>query len=315
MKFTRLILACAVVLVPIQARAQQATIFPFLRSMVSARMAGLGGSTVSMPNDPSNVVLNPAVLPTLEHQKIAGTFIKYALDINAGYATYNQEIEDVGTFAVTASFTSYGAFDRANHEGIVTGTFGASDVVLGVSFARELDTLITYGVTAKVLHSSLDDMASTAIALDAGLLFRFPASRTNLGVSVINIGTQLSTYDGTSDALPLDMRLGVNHRLRGLPLLVNVSLNHLTDDVPSFFDRFLNFSVGGELYLGKVIQVRVGYDNATRNTSGVNVATQLTGLSAGIGIALPSLDFDYALSSIGASVLLHRVSVAVRIEE
>lgn len=314
MKFKRIILVFAIVFTPVFVNAQEATIFPFLRGMMSARMAGLGGSTVAMPNDPHNVVLNPAVLPTLEQRRVAGTFIKHVLDINAGYATYNQDVEDLGTFAVTASFTSYGSFDRADQLGTVSGTFGASDVVFGVSFARELDTLITYGVTAKVLHSSLDDMASTALALDAGLLFRFPAQRTNLGVSILNVGTQLSTYDGTHDALPLDMRLGVNHRLRGLPLLVNLSLNHLTDDVASFFDRFLNFSVGGELYLGKVVQVRVGYDNSTRNTSGVNVATQLTGLSAGIGLDLPALDFDYALSSLGASALLHRVSVAVRID-
>ncbi|MCX6140417.1 MAG: PorV/PorQ family protein [Candidatus Kapabacteria bacterium] len=308
------VLALVVVLASINASAQQATIFPFLRSMMSARMAGLAGSTVAMPNDPSNVVLNPAVLSTLEHRRVSGTFIKHVLDINAGYATYNQELEDIGTFAVTASFTSYGSFDRANDVGTINGTFGANDVVFGVSFARDLDTLISYGITAKVLHSSLDDLASTALAVDAGLLFRFPAQRTNLGVSILNVGTQLTTYDGTHDALPLDMRIGVNHRLRGLPLLVNVSLNHLTDDVTSFFDRFLNFSLGGELYIGKVVQVRVGYDNATRNTSNVNVATQLTGLSAGIGLALPTLEFDYAMSSLGASTLLHRVSVAVRID-
>lgn len=308
------VLVIAVVLASGSIHAQQATIFPFLRSMVSARMAGLGGSTVAMPNDPSNVVLNPAVLPTLEHRRVAGTFIKHVLDINAGYATYNQELEDIGTFAVTASFTSYGSFDRADDAGTVNGTFGANDVVFGVSFARDLDTLISYGVTAKVLHSNLDDLASTALAVDAGLLFRFPTQRTNLGVSILNVGTQISTYDGTRDMLPLDMRIGVNHRLRGLPLLVNLSLNHLTDDVESFFDRFLNFSVGGELYLGKVVQVRVGYDNSTRNTSGVNVSTQLTGLSAGIGLSLPTLDFDYAMSSLGASALLHRVSVAVRMD-
>ncbi len=295
-------------------RAQQATIFPFMSGMMSARMAGLAGATVSMPNDPSNVLLNPAVLPTVNERAVAGTFIKHVLDINAGFATYAHEVENVGTFAATASFTSYGSFDRADNVGNVTGSFGANDVVLGVSFARDLDTLITYGVTAKVMYSGLDDMASTALALDAGLLFRFPAQRTNVGLSILNVGTQLSTYDGVSDRLPLDMRVGVNHRLRGLPLLVNFSLNHLTDEVPSFFDRFLNFSVGGELYLGKVLQVRVGYDNTTRNTSNVNVATQLTGLSAGVGIDLPTLDFDYALSSLGAGSPLHRVSVALRID-
>ncbi len=293
--------------------AQQATLFPSLNGMVSARMAGLGGATVALSNDPSNVLLNPAVLPTLEEQSVAGTFVKNVLDINAGFATYAHELE-FGTIAATVSYTSYGTFQRADNAGTTSGTFGAQDVSLGVSFARELDTLISYGATVKVLYSGLDDMASTALALDAGLLFRFPKQRTNVGMSILNLGTQLSTFDGVMDRLPLDMRIGVNHRLRGLPLLVNFSLNHLTDEVPTFFDRFLNFSVGGELYLGKVLQLRVGYDNTLRNTSQVPVATQLTGLSAGLGIVLPALKFDYAMSSLGASALQHRVSLSMRLD-
>jgi len=312
MSILRLVLL-TILVAPCFVHAQQATIFPFMRGMMSARMAGLGGATVSMTNDPSNVLLNPAVLTTLNQRRVAGTFIKHVLDINAGFATYGEVVDGVGSLAVTASFTSYGSFDRADGQGIVTGSFTANDVVLGISLARELDTLISYGITAKVMHSSLADASSTALAIDAGMLFRFPTQRTNLGIAILNVGGQVSTYDGTTDALPLDMRLGVNHRLRGLPLLVNFSLNHLTDDVPSFFDRFLNFSVGGELYLGKVVQLRVGYDNATRNTSSVNVSTQLTGLSAGIGLDLPSLDIDYALSSIGSSAILHRMSIALRI--
>jgi hypothetical protein len=100
-----------------------------------------------------------------------------------------------------------------------------------------------------------------------------------------------------------------------LPLLVNASLNHLTDEVGSLVDRLLNFSVGGELYLGKVVQARIGYTNAVRNTSTVNVPGQLTGLTGGLGIHLPTLDIDYALSSLGAASVVHRVSVAMRLDD
>jgi hypothetical protein len=268
-----------------------------------------------MVNDGQNVVLNPAGLATLTESSVGGTFIKHVLDIGAGYATYNREVQGLGTMAATVSYNSYGSFDRADAQGTVTGSFQSSDVVLGVSLARELDTLISYGVTAKVLHSSLDNMASTAIAVDAGMLFQFPKQRTNIGISVLNLGTQLSTYDGTRDRMPLDLRIGVNHRLRGLPLLVNASLNHLTDEVGSLVDRLLNFSVGGELYLGKVVQARIGYTNAVRNTSTVNVPGQLTGLTGGLGIHLPTLDIDYALSSLGAASVVHRVSVAMRLDD
>ena len=291
--------------------AQQATIFPFMRGTLSARAAGLAGSTVAMTDDISMIVVNPASLATLQEPAVTGTFIKHVLDIYSGYAAYGDEIDGVGHWGVTASFTSYGSFERTDGSGVASGTFGANDLAIAGTFSKHLDTLITYGVTLKVLHSSLDDMASTAIAVDAGLLFQIPESRTNVGISLLNAGAQLSTYDGTTDRLPIDLRIGVNHRLKGLPLLVNASINHLTDDVDSFFDRFLNFSVGGELYIGKAVRARVGYDNGTRNLSGVNVATQLTGVSGGVGVYLEAFNIDYALSSLGSSALLHRLSLGL----
>lgn len=293
------------------ALGQQGFIFNFLRSTISARMAGLGGATVGITQDPANVVINPAVLSTVDSSMITATFIKHVLDINAGYASYNTNVESLGDVAVTIGYLNYGTFQRTSSVGDRNGTFGANDLAVSFSVANELDTTLSYGVTAKVLHSTIPDMSSTAIAVDAGLLYRIPAKRTNIGLSILNVGTQLSTYDGTRDRLPLDMRIGVSHRLRGLPLLVNASLNHLTDDVPDVLDRFRNFSVGGELYLGKVVQARLSYDNRLRNTSGVNIASQLSGLSAGVGLRLPSLSFDYAYSALGAAAVLHRVSVVV----
>lgn len=291
--------------------AQQTFIFSFLRSTISARMAGLGGATVAITQDPANVVINPAVLSTVDSSVVSATFIKHVLDINSGYASYNTNVASLGDVAVTVGYIDYGSFNRTSSVGDRTGTFISSDVAVSVSVANELDTTLSYGVTAKVLHSTIPDMSSTAVAIDAGLLYRVPAKRVTIGLSILNVGTQLYTYDGTQDRLPLDMRIGVSHRLRGLPLLVNVSLNHLADDVDNVLDRLKNFSVGGELYLGKVVQARLSYDNRLRNTSGVNIASQLSGLSAGVGLRLPSLTVDYAYSALGAAAVMHRVSVAI----
>ena len=289
--------------------AQQASIFPFMRSLISSRSAALGGSTVASVGDAANVVINPAVIATTESSEVHGTFIKHVLDINAGMATYTTEMAN-GTGALTLGYTNYGDFRRSTTDGSSQGSFTASDVSLGFSFAKELDTLIAYGATAKIMHSTLADMRSTAVAVDAGILFRFPAKRTNIGLSILNLGTQLSTYDGTADRLPVDVRVGLNHRLRGLPLMINASFNHLADDVENIGDRFSNFSIGGEFFVGKYVLVRVAYDNALRNTSAVSVSTQLSGFSAGIGVKASAIHFDYALNVLGASAVLHRVTVS-----
>ncbi len=304
------VLACAVLIalyVPIS--AQQASIFPFMRSLTTSRAAALGGSTVALVGDAGNVVVNPAGLATTDSSGVQATFIKHVLDINAGLLSYATEVAD-GMGAITLGYMNYGNFKRSTVDGTINGSFTASDLALAVSFAKELDTLIAYGVTAKVLHSSLTDMRSTALALDAGLLFRFPAKRTNIGLSITNLGTQISTYDGTKDRLPVDMRVGVNHRLRGLPLMINVSFNHLTDDVVDLASRFSNFSIGGEFYIGKYVQARFAYDNSVRNTSDVSVSTQLSGFNAGLGVRTSQVTFDYALNVLGASAMLHRVTLS-----
>ncbi len=294
--------------------AQQTFIFNFLRSTISARMAGLGGATVAVVQDPANMVINPAVLSTVDSSVVTATFIKHVLDINAGYATYNRHIDGVGQMGFTVGYLNYGTFSRTTVTGDRTGSFGANDIALSASVSNELDSTLSYGVTAKVLHSTIPDMSSTAVAFDAGLLYQIPAKRLNIGLSILNVGTQLSTYDGVRDRLPLDMRIGVSHRLRGLPLLVNFSLNHLTDETDDILDRLYNFSVGGELYLGKVIQARLSYDNRLRNTSAVNIASQLSGLSAGVGLRLPSFSFDYAYSALGAAAVMHRLSLVVPLQ-
>lgn len=294
-------------------RAQQPSVFSFLRYGLSARHAALAGATNALTNDPATVVLNPATLTTIDGSRVSATALKHVLDINSGLVVYSNQLDHGGSIAATAIFSSYGSFDRADERGTRFGSFGANDVAFGVSYANEIDTMISYGATVKFMYSGVVDLSSTAVALDAGVLLRFPTSRTNLALSASNLGFQLSTFDGISDRLPVDVRIGVNHRLRGLPLLVNVSLKHLADDVPSLGDRLLNFSVGGELYLGKVIQLRLGYDHAARNTSGVPVTTQLTGLSGGIGIILKSLTVDYGISTFGSAALLHRLSIGLRL--
>jgi hypothetical protein len=273
----------------------------------------LAGATNALTNDPATVVLNPATLTTIDGSHVSATALKHVLDINSGLVVYSNHLSASGSIAATAVFSSYGSFDRADERGTRFGSFGANDVAFGVSYANEIDTMISYGATVKFLYSGVADVSSTAVALDAGVLFRFPTSRTNLALSASNLGFQLATFDGIADRLPVDVRIGVNHRLRGLPLLVNVSLKHLADDVPSLGDRLLNFSVGGELYLGKAIQLRLGYDHSSRNTTGAPVTTQLTGLSAGVGIIVRSVVIDYGMSTFGSSAMLHRLSVGLRL--
>ena len=287
--------------------------FQMLRYNKSARASALAGCFEAMPNDPGALFINPATISTVDDKNFSLTFFKHVLDINSGVVSYLHKVEDMGTFAASLNFTNYGSFDYADQYGVRDGTFSGNNASFGISYSDELDENLYYGVTGKFIFMTLDDASSFAFAVDAGIIYLMPDKKTNLGFSILHAGTQLSKFEDYSEELPLDIRLGVNHRLEGLPLLVNLSLHHLGDDVDSFFDRFLNFSIAGELYLSQYVQARLGYDNQIRRETSPASDKEFAGISAGLGITMEDFNFDYAISQVGASAIWHRFGLSLNL--
>jgi hypothetical protein len=164
-----------------------------------------------------------------------------------------------------------------------------------------------------MLFINIEKANSFAFGVDAGLIYLIPEKRTNIGLSILHLGSQFTSLDGTKESLPLDVRAGVNHRLRGLPLLFNFSLHHLADKADNFFDRFLSFSLGGEFYFGDYVKVRLGYDNQIRRLTTPSNDKKFSGFSGGVGIQTEYFNFDYGVAQIGNSALLHRFTIGLEI--
>lgn len=285
--------------------------FNFLRYVSNARAAGLSNAFVTMEDDIGTVFFNPAAISTVEDKQLGATFMKHVLDINSGNIAYMYDLPNYGKLAAHAGFTSYGSFDYADEIGNRTGgTFTANDIAIGVTYSDELDSNFFYGITAKFINVTLEDASTSAVAFDAGLFYKLSNGRTNLGISLLHAGTQLTTIDGVNEDLPVDFRIGVNHRLEGLPLLLNFNFHHLADETDSFTDRLRNFAIGGEIYLGESIRVRGGYDNQIRTLTDADVDSGLTGFSLGAGFRSESFDIDYAFSRYGQAANLHRITIS-----
>lgn len=291
------------------------TPYNFMRFNSTARAAALSNAVVSIDNDVSLIFFNPALLQTVSEKPLSTTFSKHVLDINSGNIVYmfDQFDMDGGALAAQVNFNSYGSFDYLDSEGKLYGNgFNGADLSFGVTYSNELDSNWYYGVTGKFIYLTLEEQSSSAFAIDAGMFYR-ANERTNIGVSILHLGNEISTLNGQAATLPKDLRLGVNHQLKGLPLLVNFSFHHLIDEVDSFVDRFANFSIGGELTLSKVISARVGYDNQIRNFASADQSKGLSGLSGGLGLKFTDINFDYGYAEYGASIGLHRFSLAIEI--
>jgi hypothetical protein len=287
--------------------------FDFLRDVESARAAALAGCFVAMPDDASAVFFNPATVSTVSDKHFSTTFFKHILDINSGNVSYIHSFEQSGSIAAAVSFTNYGSFPNADQLGNINGSFSANNILFSGTYSNELDSNLYYGVSAEYAFINLEKYNSSAFAVSAGLIYLMPEKRTNIGVSVLHAGTQLTTLDGVRETLPLDIRLGVNHRLRGLPLLINFSFQHLADQTNNFFDKFLNFSLAGEFYIGKYVQARLGYNNQVRRLTSPDNNKGLSGFSGGAGVKMKDFNLDYGIAQIGSSALLHRFSLSLEL--
>ncbi|MEL7361418.1 MAG: PorV/PorQ family protein [Bacteroidota bacterium] len=78
----------------------------------------------------------------------------------------------VGTLGLSATFVDYGELDlRTERDQEDTGqTFGASDLAIGITYARPLTESFYFGGTAKFIRQGIYDMAAQTVAFDFGFV-------------------------------------------------------------------------------------------------------------------------------------------------
>ena len=293
--------------------AQNST-YNFLRNDVSARSAAMAGSFVSIRNDVNAIFTNPAGLASITRTQASFGYFKHLLDINAGYASYAQELSGVGMVGIGINYVNYGTFDETDALANKLGTFGAGDLAVSLGFADQIDENLSYGVAGKFIYSSIADARSSAIAADIGLLYFVPgANPVSFGVSLLNIGTQLNPYIDTRESLPFEVKVGATIKPQHLPLLLSFNIHKLNETQDDLISHFKAFSLGGEFTLSKELRFRFGYHNERRRELKLGSSSGLAGFSFGAGLVLETLRFDYAYSSLGKIGSLNRITVEMNL--
>jgi hypothetical protein len=283
--------------------------FSFLRNDIGARAAGLNGSFVSMTNDPNVLFYNPGALTSLTESKGSAGFLKHLLDVNGGYLSYSRSLEGIGTLGAGILFMDYGSFTQTDESMNSLGTFGARDIALIVGLGRSIDEVTSVGVNLKIIYSSIAEFSSSGLALDLGVLYQIPSQNITLGASVLTLGTQLKTYSGAKEPLPLDVKIGITKRPEHLPVLLNLDFHRLTDQQDDLLSHFSAFSLGAEFLMSESVRLRLGYNNQQRKEMKLGTSANLAGISLGGGIVLGEYVIDYAFNSYGKIGSLHRISI------
>jgi long-subunit fatty acid transport protein len=294
--------------------AQRTTTFDFLRLDMSARIAALNGSFVSMTNDPNLLHYNPAGLSTLERPTASASFLKHLLDVNAGSITYGQQVSDLGTFAAGVIFVDYGSFKQTDESMNVLGTFSAREIALSAGWGMLLEENISVGAGIEFVSSTIASFNANALALGAGILYQIPSEMISIGASLRHAGVQTGTYAGLRESLPLELTVGITKKPEHLPAYLNLNFHRLTDRADSFLDRFGSFSIGVEFLMSESTRLRAGYDNEKKRELKLGTGSGLAGFSIGGGILVKEYAIDYSFNSYGKIGGLHRISVGMTLE-
>lgn len=284
-------------------------VYRFLNLDSSPRAASLAGSYVANNDDPNVIFYNPAGIFNGISDQISFSYISHLADINSASASYIKEFESIGSVGFGVQYVGYGSFKEADQFGNVTGSFNATDIAFTFSYSNMLDENFNYGVSTKFIYSGIADVSSTGLAFDFGLQYLWKEQNWKFGFSALNLGTQLTTYFGKKENLPVDIKFGLSKKLQHMPFEFFFSFNKLNDRE----ERFKNITAGGEFSLGKFLKLRLGYDVQRRKELKIGTSAGLAGFNFGVGIKIKEYLFDYGFSSYGLIGGLHRIGVRTKI--
>jgi hypothetical protein len=313
--------------------------YQFLELTNSARVAALGGTQIAITDsiDLNLPFHNPALLHKGMHNTLLVNYINYFIDINYGYASYARSFDNIGNFALGMHYINYGNFDEATGSGELTGlTFTAAEYALNMIYSNDFKG-IRYGVNLKPVLSVFESYRSFGIAADMGLLYGFRDSLTSVGLTLRNVGGQITTYyqDGNREPVPCDLQAGISTRLKYAPVILSLTMQHLNhwklvsleeerDFTPDrIHERDENFAkqiirhavFGVEILPSENFILRAGYNYQRRQELKYDEKLSTVGFSMGFGLRLKRFRFDFASSRFHLGGSSNLFSLAVNLND
>lgn len=294
-------------------------VFNFLKQSNTAQLSALGGLNVSAPGkDVGMGFQNPALLRKDMHQQFNTTFNAFVAGIRNYSLTGAWHLEAAKTnIGIGVNYFNYGNIDETDASGNIAGSFRPRDYVVQVMASRSHKEKWWYGATLKFIHSGYGQYRSSGLAMDIALNYHDPDNGLQAGVVVKNMGTQLSTYDGSDkkEELPFDVQAGISKRLKNAPVQFSLSFhdlhrfNNLYNDTSfrtgegednfngnNTLQKIFNHIVlAAQFFPDEKIEINTGYHFQRRQElNGFNIANGLNGFSAGVGVILPKIHIRYA---------------------
>jgi hypothetical protein len=284
---------------PLPAFSQQLTSgADFLDISSGARGEAMGGAFTAVADDVNSLTWNPAGLALLEYPEFGYLHMLYIGDTGYNFGGFAVPFADgANSWGLGAGVVNLGVspFDSTNG---LAPAISASDNAFFASGAYRFGGLISLGITAKYIMENIATYNASALAGDFGVLVT-PSSDWRIGAGLFNFGQGIQ-FISSSDPLPTETRLGASY------MVWNEGKNRL--ELAAEGGYFLNSQVlqaggGVEYVFDRTLAFRLGFEGDA----------DVQSFTAGAGLDLRVLQFDYAYAPEGTLGDTHRFSVIFRL--
>jgi hypothetical protein len=255
----------------------------FLKIGVGSRPMAMGDAAIATVNSPEALYWNVAALTRIPNEfSLAISTMEWLVDTRNSYVATAYKVDGVGSFGLDLQYLDYGKIEETTvYDQDGTGRFlSASDMEIGLGYARELTDRFSFGVKVKFINETIADASASAIAVDLGAIFqtsffdnnlRFAAVLSNFGTKMQFKGEDLSvTYivpgnPGNKQVpaelstlewdIPLLLRFGISdYIVNNDDLSLLIAFDYLDTR-----DHKARYNLGTEVGLYKIVYLRGGY--------------------------------------------------------
>lgn len=247
----------------------------FLKVNGDPRQAALGGSMMTTSQPGASVVFgSPAMLTLVKGANIQFNTQNWIADIRHHSFAYSQQIQGMGTFALSMVVMDYGDIPETVHLPLqgggtvpyVTGEmFTAQDMAVGLSYARQITAQLSLGGSLRYLNQTIAGVGMSNWSADFSTLYftgfrslRMSLSARNFGPDAHLVGYSEELQSEPVDIrMPLELRAGVAYDLlegKESPHFLTMILEgKVSSDGPE------KIHLGSEYLFRQLLAVRAGY--------------------------------------------------------
>lgn len=272
----------------------------WLAAKPDTRGAILGNAVVSNVSDASSSIWNPAGLAAMVGGEALVSHTESFADLRREFAALARNYE---SFAVGAHFEGVWTenLDGYDEAGNFQGTFGYYGLAAGVAGALPIGENLRVGAGAKYVREAIDIYSANGFAVDLGAQWSFTELPLTAGVSVLNLGPDVSFID-EEFSLPTIFQGGLSYAMN-MPSLSGAFL--VSGEFRKAKDRDSSILFGVEYQHLGLVSLGFGY------RSGVDEQD----VSLGFGFRRDRFRVYYAFVPFTESLIgdEHRVGLGVKI--